>query len=355
MRLLDRYLGGAVVSGSFIVLLALTALGAFFNLIGEADAIGQGEYGLLDALLYVVLSMPRQAYEMFPVAVLLGAMLGLGNLAAGNELMVMRASGIPVTRLGGSVLSGALMLAVLCVLVGEVLAPPADRYAQHLRARELHQRIGVGSAQGIWVREDDSFVNIRQMSEDGGLRQVYTYRFADGPRLLQARQARRATHEPATGWVLHEVRTSVFEAGQVSTRVRSRSEWQTGLARDLLELFVVDSDTFSTASLWRYIRYLAGNGLDTASYEMAFWTRIVMPFSVLVMAALALPFVFGPMRAAGVGQRMIFGLLLGIGFYVLNQTLANSGRVFGLPPALTVWTPTLLVAAGTLAALRQVR
>lgn len=353
MKLLDRYLGRAVIGGTLIVLLALTALAAFFNLIGEAKHIGQGSYGLSDALLFMLLNMPRQAYEMFAVAVLLGAMLGLGNLAGGNELTVMRAAGISILRLGGAALSGGLVLALFCVLLGEVLAPPAERYAQYMREQALYERAGIGSAQGIWMREGDSFINIRRMGPEGGLRDVHTYRFADKTRLLAARQARAASHLPDTGWILQGVEETRFRGGELKALSRPREDWSIHIARDTLDLFVVDSETLSSLELWRYSRYLAANGLDTTRYATAFWNRVVTPFSVLVMAALALPFVFGPMRSAGVGQRMIFGLLIGIAFYVVNQTLANSGQVFGLPAVITAWVPTLVLAAITLVAIRR--
>lgn len=359
MTLLDRYIGRSVIAGSLLVLLALTLLAAFFSLLVEFNNTGRGSYGMTDALLFVVLHLPRQAYELFPIAVLLGSLLGLGNLASSNELMVMRASGTSVLRLGGSVLAGAAVLAVLCALLGEVLAPPAERYARHMQNQELYNRSSLGAAQGIWVREGDSFANIRHMSESGELSNIIIYDFsADAEnKLMVARQAESLQYTNEN-WLLSNVDGTRFrfqESGiTAEDEKKEQLSWQVTLDPGMLNLFVVASETLSALELHRYINYLQASGLNAASYKMAFWIHLVIPVSVLVMAALALPFVFGPMRSAGVGQRVVFGLLIGIGFYVLNQILSSSGQVFGLPPSLVAWVPTVLVGAGTVLAMKRI-
>lgn len=352
MNILDRYLSRAVITGTLLVLFVLVALSAFFNLLGEADNIGQGNYTLWHALQFVLLGMPQQAYEMFPVAVLLGALLGLGQLANGNELVVMRTAGISVVRLGLSVLYGGIVLAALCIAAGEMLAPPAERYAQRMKTVQLHQRVGITSAQGIWVRDDDTFVNIRTMTEAGELERIYAYSF-EGQRLKSALWAARASFG-ADGWQLQNAARTVFTDGTAQSSRLKHAPWRLSLQRDLLDLFVVDSDTLSTLDLYRYIDYLHGNGLDARFYETAFWSRIVTPISVLVMTALALPFVFGSLRAVGAGQRIVMGMLIGVAYTAVSQVLQHSGQVFGLPPLLTTWGPVLLLALLTFAALRRV-
>jgi lipopolysaccharide export system permease protein len=69
-------------------------------------------------------------------------------------------------------------------------------------------------------------------------------------------------------------------------------------------------------ALYSYVRYLRAQGLDTYKYELAFWSRIASQVSVLLMAALALPFVFGPLRSAGAGQRLMIGVMLGVVYFV---------------------------------------
>lgn len=355
MTLMDRYMARAVVSGSLMVLLVLVALSSFFLLIGQANDIGHGTYGTSDALLYVLLNMPQQAYEMFPISVLLGSLLGLGQLASGNELMVLRAAGVSMARLAGSVLLGGLLLAVLCASIGEMVAPPAQRYAQHMKRTEKYDRGGIAAAQGIWLRDGNTFVNIQQMTQSHELRNIVIYNLRKDGTLVEATHADAATYD-AGHFELHDLkRTRFTDAAQLITSTQPQAVWENDFEPDLFDLFVVDSGSLSTLELSQYIDYLRKNNLDAGSYRVALWTRVVTPVTLLVMVILSLPFVFGPLRSVGAGQRMVFGMLIGIGFYVVNKTLAHSGQVFGLSPVFTAWTPTVILAAATVEAVRRVR
>src|SRR5574340_440986 len=134
MRVLDRHLAWQVVLNSLLVLLVLTALASIITFVGELNSVGEGHYRLVDAALYTLLYVPTQAYQMCVVAALIGTVLGLGELASHNELMVMRTAGLSAARLGASALLGGALLLVLCMVLGEWLAPPAQRYADVRRA-----------------------------------------------------------------------------------------------------------------------------------------------------------------------------------------------------------------------------
>jgi lipopolysaccharide export system permease protein len=73
------------------------------------------------------------------------------------------------------------------------------------------------------------------------------------------------------------------------------------------------------------------------------------------MTMLALPFVFGGLRSAGAGARMLVGLVIGLGYYVTGEVLTNSGVVFDLDPRVVAWTPSALLLIVMIAALRRVR
>ena len=106
MNLLDRYVIRAMLGGVFVVLAVLLALSALFLFANQQDDIGIGTYTALDAFWFVLLNLPQQVFELMPIGVLIGALLGLGTLARGSELTVMRAAGISVWRIAGSVADG---------------------------------------------------------------------------------------------------------------------------------------------------------------------------------------------------------------------------------------------------------
>ncbi|HET8551002.1 MAG TPA: LPS export ABC transporter permease LptG [Gammaproteobacteria bacterium] len=354
MTLLDRYLGRTVLGASLLVLLVLLALSAFITFIGEFNHIGQGSYGIPGALQYALLSLPAQSLNLFPTATLMGTLLGLGGLASSNELMVVRTAGVSAARIAGSALLGGLVMALLVGVVSEFVAPPANRYADNTRSLEMHQRLGGVGSSGVWARDGNLFVNVRELASQDLIRDIYIYRF-DGGRLVRATHAGAARFKDGH-WLLKHIATTKLQGSTGTTAVKRKSaDWATLLNPGLLRLFVVKPANLSGSGLLRYIGYLQHNGLDTTRYRIAFWSKVVEPLTVLAMALLAMPFVFGPLRSVTTGQRLLVGILTGVAFYLFNTTVIQVGEVVGANPLLAAWSPTVLLTLVSLGALTRLR
>jgi lipopolysaccharide export system permease protein len=117
----------------------------------------------------------------------------------------------------------------------------------------------------------------------------------------------------------------------------------------------VREDLLDTPSLQRYIRYLRSNDLDARRYLIAYWTRISDVVSVILMTILALPFVFGGLRSAGTGARLVVGLVIGLSYYVVGEVLASGGEVYGIHPLVVAWAPSAVLLAITALTLARAR
>ena len=137
MVLLDNYIGRAVITSVISVLFVLTILFLLIAFAGEFDDIGKHDYTFWKAMAYVLLRSPRQVYELFPLAAILGTMLGLGALASRSELIIIRSAGISIWRIVLSVIRASVLLMLMAFLLGEVIAPPTERYAQQMRLTAL--------------------------------------------------------------------------------------------------------------------------------------------------------------------------------------------------------------------------
>lgn len=343
MKLLDRYLARQVVANTLLVLLMLTAVSSLILFVGEFDYVGREQYTLWAAIRYTLLYVPAQAYAMFPVAVLLGTMLGLGDLASHNELMVLRTAGVSVLRVGVSAMLGGVVLVLVCVLLGEFVAPPAERTAEDQRSLLLYHQENVLGAAGIWAKDGNLFVNVKRIGRRDTARDIYLFDFDDAHHLLRVAWANSAVFQNGQ-WTLHGLRETRLDAQGAVTKTTGAASWKTLLAPSLLNLFVVDTDSLSARGLYRYIRYLRANGIDAERYVAAFWGKLIEPVSVMLMILLALPFVFGPMRSSSTGQRLLIGMLVGVGFYVFNSIFTQTGVIFGLNAVVAAVFPTALLA-----------
>ena len=174
LKRMDVYIARAVVVNVMLVLLVLTMLASLITFVSELHYIG-GPYTYFEAMRYTVYKIPGGMYDMFTVAVLLGALLGLGDLASHNELTVMRVAGVSVMRLGLSAMLGGVLLAFFCVVIGELLMPNTERTAEDRRAALVDQRTNVLGAGGVWVKDGSSFVNVRTMSNRETAHGIYIY------------------------------------------------------------------------------------------------------------------------------------------------------------------------------------
>ena len=134
MNILDRYIFRTVATTTLVALLVLLLIEFFLGLLTELKDIGNGNYGFLAMLRYLLLIQPQRLYELFPMALLIGGLLGMGALASSSELIVMRAAGLSLTRLTGSALQTGLLLSVIVLVLGEFVAPSLEQIADEQRA-----------------------------------------------------------------------------------------------------------------------------------------------------------------------------------------------------------------------------
>ncbi len=347
--ILARYLARAILVTSALVLFVLLVLAAIFGFVGELDDVGQGSYGVADAARYVALTLPGMAYELFAPAVLLGSLLGLGGLAANSELAVMRAAGMSNARIVGAVLLAGTVPMLGVALIGETLMPRAARAAEELRLVALEERASLGGDNGLWVRSGPRYVSIGSVLPDFTLVDVEVHEF-DGSRLLRAVSAASA-RQSGDDWLLEGVATTRFADSATTVVGDETVAWST-LAPDgtplvdpaVLASLSTSPEELSARALIDQVGYLRANSLESRSVELALWSKLANPLSTLVMLMLSLPFAFGSARGGGAGQKIFVGIMLGIGYVLLNRLLVQLALANGLPPAASALLPVALFA-----------
>ena len=124
--------------------------------------------------------------------------------------------------------------------------------------------------------------------------------------------------------------------------------WRSDLSPEVLGVLMVGPEHMPLAKLWTYIQHLRDNQQSTDRFEIALWKKLSYPFAILVMMALALPFGFIHDRMGAASARIFMGVMLGVGFHLLNGLFSNLGMINAWPPLLAALTPSLifLAAAG---------
>jgi lipopolysaccharide export system permease protein len=355
MTILDRYVARTVLLYTLMVTAVLLTLALLFTFIGQQGDIGTGAYGVGNAFVFTVLSVPQQLFESLPIAALIGAILGVGALARDSELTVMRAAGVSTVRLAASAgMAGVALMSFMWVL-GEYIAPPADQYARQLKIFSKFAEYNAAGNKSSWAKEGSRFVNIRQQTAQNMFGGVYVFEFDAARRLTLVGRADTATFESGRTWRFENyAETRLGVEGTTAERSASR-DIEVDINREFLGLAVVSPSALPVRGLYDYVQHLRANSLESGVYEIALWSRIARTTAVVLVCMLAVPFAFGPLRSSGAGARTVAGIMVGVLFFLVNKTLENSGQVYNLSPLVAGWGPTVLLAAVTAAAIWRAR
>ena len=352
MNLIDRYISRNILIATGVVALVIGSLVALSVLIGEADSIGDGSYGLLDVLAYTLLRLPDHMYLVLPVVSLLGSLLALGALAAGSELVVVRASGMSMQRLALSVSIAGVALALLAVAMGEYLGPAGVRLGDNLRDTARQGKIGDRIDDGLWLRQGNTVVRINGTLPNGRIDGLDVYEMTGDGQLKSTLVAASAELRDDKLIVTDAQFTRIGEQS-TETGTPATLTLDVDIDPDVLDLAVTAPEELSTSGLWRYIDYLQANDINADDYRLALWRNIITPFTVWVLVIFALPFAFGSLRSASAGQRLFVGGLIGLIFFLVNEIVASSGPVYGIAPWLAASLPTVVLAVLTLGWMRR--
>ena len=328
---LDRYIGKTIFNTIMMTLFMLVSLSGIIKFVDQLKKSGQGSYDALGAGLYTILSVPKDIQIFFPMAALLGALLGLGMLAQRSELVVMQASGFTRLQVALAVMKTAIPLVLLTMAIGEWVAPQGEQMARNYRAQQMYGGSLLSTQQGLWAKDGHNFVYIERVKGNDELGGLQSVRYAASAKFDSENKV----------WRLSQVDESdLTDPKQVTGSQMVSGTWKTNLTPDKLGVVALDPDALSISGLHNYVKYLKSSGQDPGRYQLNMWSKIFQPLSVAVMMLMALSFIFGPLRSVPMGVRVVTGISFGFIFYVLDQIFGPLTLVYGIPPIIGALLPS---------------
>lgn len=391
MKTLQRYFTVSILQAVAFVLVAFLALSAFFDLTGELPNIGKAGYEIQHAFLYVLLRLPFHVYEVMPVAALIGTIYTMAQFAASSEFTIMRASGMSTRMAAWMLFKIGIILVAITFIFGELVAPRTAPLAERLKLSARGATISQGFVSGMWTKDvvrsegikgaitGSRFFNVRQITNDGQMMDVRLYEFDTGFRMRSLITAARATYKGSNTWRLEDVTETRFsnsgplpdsarsaEAGAadpatfgqetavVSTRKLPGMDLLSEITPKIIQVSASDPDRMSANELAVYTRHLNENKQESERFKIAFWKKLIDPLAVFVLMAMALPFAYLQTRSGGVSLKIFAGIMIGVGYMLVNSLIGHVGLLSAMPPFLTAVAPSFVFLLLALAALRKV-
>jgi lipopolysaccharide export system permease protein len=372
----ERYLAKQIYAAFGFILFALVALFLFFDILSELGSV-QGGYTLPLALLHVLLKAPSRISEIIPIAGLIGSIYVFAMLASQSEFTILRIAGLDVKRGLITLTKISIPLIVLTLLISEWVGPYTEAKSDQIRMKALGSSYSSQFRTGVWVKdrlrdEDGSgpvrpgvrYVNVGTVDKTNEIRNIRMYEFNDTYHLLSIRSAISGQFDESGIWVLNDViETRFTEAKQtdpLNPVFTARTfnypilTLESEVTPQILSVLLISPEKMSIMSLSRFISHLRDNKQDAHRHAIAFWKKVVYPFTIFVMLTLALPFAYLKVRAGSVGIKVFGGIMLGMSFQLFNSLFSNVGLLGSWPAFMTALTPPLLYFLLALIGLRWV-
>ncbi len=373
MSVLRRYFGQEIFRAVGFVLVALLLLTSFFDLMSEIGAVTKDGYRVQHALMVIGLSLPGKAYDLMPIAVLIGSIYVLAQFAANSEFTIMRAASMSSWKAAQILMRIAGVFIVLTFVLGEIVAPKTEKLAKTIKAEAQGGPLTQEFRSGMWTKDviraeglngevqGVRFLNVHKVTQTRQLLGVKIYEFDKQFQLLRQINAESGEYVRSHVWKLNNVVETSFPKNIASedileskTQHYESKELISEITPNILAVLFIEPDRMSAYELSSYTQHLADNKQSTKRYDMAFWKKLTYPISILVMMGLALPFAYLHARDGGISLRIFSGIMLGMVFYLVNSLFSHLGLINTWPPFLTALFPSFIFSLLALAGLRYV-
>jgi lipopolysaccharide export system permease protein len=388
MKILQRYFAVNIAQAVAFVLVAFLALIAFMDLTGELPSVGKGGYTFQHALLYVLLLLPGHVYEVMPVAALIGTIYTMAQFASSSEFTIMRASSMSTQMAAWMLFKIGIVFVLITFVFGELITPRTAPMAERLRLSAKGSTMSQEFRSGMWTKDivhasgiggpvvGSRFFNVRQIRPDGQLVDLRLYEFDNSMRMRSLITAASATFSGNQTWRLSDVTETRFsnsrvlpepgaarpagaslqdtfgqETSAVATRKHASLDLVSEITPKILSVSRSDPERMSANELAVYTRHLTENRQETERFKIAFWKKLIDPLAIFVLMALALPFAYLHTRSGGVSLKIFIGIMIGVGFILLNSLFSHLGLLSTWPAFLTAVAPSLLFLLLALGAL----
>jgi len=352
-KIVDRYLLREFLLYLLLGLVSFLGIYVIVDLFEKIDTFVDHKAATGDIFQFYLSSIPLICVQILPVAMLLGAVLSLGQLRKFNEITAMQACGLSPLRIVRPILIVAAVITAGSFLMTDLVVPGAyERQSEIYDVKIKKKRIS-----GHFGRND-----IRYMGRSGRvyiakefrvsppvLNSLLVQRFSSDSgknELIQRLDARQAAWGYGF-WRLFNGYLRVFSDGIETTALPFRYYADSRLSEQPDEFSRHNQDPLdmnldmSRKDLSSYIQRISESGASVARYQVNYHLHIAFPFANFVMvllgSCLSLRIIRGTM-ALGFG----ISISLGFAYYGLlriGQALGHNGTI---PPISAAWLGNIL-------------
>lgn len=359
MSILFRYIAKEYLRIWWIAMGALVLVFVVSDVVAKIGKFAQYDADATALAAYFVLRIPRAMYDVLPLAALIGSLLAMTTLSRQHEITALRACGVGIGAIAAPVLVVSAVLSLAAFGANWSWIPEASARAHALKSHRIEGRPAESSLQRarIWMRlEHRTFLNIHMADPARQvLYGVHIYQVGDDFSLREALDAPEVRYRGGSWMALNGLARSFQPDGTMRLeRFPERPIDLVNTPEDFVRLEVKE-EHLHYPQLVNYVADLRQMGIDPGRYAVDMATRTSVPFIVVVMALVGLPFGLGDSRRGGWGSAVGLSLLVALGYWVIHSLAVSLGRGGVLNPWVAAWAANGIFLAVGAALLLQKR
>jgi lipopolysaccharide export system permease protein len=336
-ELFDPFLFGL---GAFTAILASSTV--LFELVRAVIIKGMP---VLVAIQLFIFRLPAVMVYIFPMAMLLSALLGFARLSSDSEVVAFRAAGVSLYRLVVPVLIMGLLVSFTTLLFYEIVVPQSSEAAKNLLVETTARHTPkIQKNMFLPELEHGRLKRVFYARELKGevMKEVVIGEFSEG-RLAQLINAEEATWErDKDRWKLAKGIIHILsETGEYKHLIRFEEQY-IAIKYTPKDFFIGEkkAEEMNINELNKFIALKRKMGEDITDYEIQLNMKMAIPFACLVFALLGAPLGLAPRRASssiGLGLSIIIIFL----YYIMMSISVAVGELRLLSPFLSAWVPNV--------------
>ena len=332
--LIDKNISRRVLSSICIVALAIVSLDFIFTILSELSDLSE-DYGLSDAFLYSISSLPYSAYDSLSYICLIGVLVALGSLSEEGEITAARVLGKSDSDIIWASLKPVILILILGLVSSQFFIPGLSQNSEETRLLKQNR---ISLDDGYWLTSDSSVNYFKSTPNANSIRDIIIYKLNDSHQLNEITTAEEAT-KIGNSWVLINLEIINVESGD--TKSFKEMDWVHGPQEDDFDL-LLSPKYFSLTKLYNNVNE------EQSEYRknillLEFWRKALQPVFSILLAILAASFVFGPTRDQKIGQRVLTGIILAFSLSISQRLFESMALVSFLSPLTSVMIPIIIV------------
>ena len=345
MKRLDKYLISNVIKLLLLTEFAGIIMFVTIDFFEHMDLFTKSFKSFILGIAYLLLKSPSYIHLILPLAFLISILILLILMVRGNEMVILRTSGVSTALLMKPLLVFSLILVALSFILAEWIIPVTSSASDRLyrvKIKGEEERVYFKN-NSIWFKRDNVIYNIDYFdAKKDAIKGLTVMELSDSFAIRKRYDAKEGVFKD-NAWFFTNVTERTFDEQEITSR-NTFAQFK-DLLREPPSVFKIadkNPEDMGYQELSRYIRRLERDGYDVKRYLVDLYDKIAFPFINMIMVFAAFSVGLRYLKTKHISIGIFSGILVGAGYWVFHSISLSFGYSEIFPPLFAAWFSNLV-------------